>query len=293
MKVFDLKDFEYAIRQLCKRERIGSATTRANRLSLLVACSEELWALGYQVRNPHCLKPKHVTALVAKWKEAGLSVGTIKNRLSALRWLAEAVGKRGIIPKDNEALGIGSRQAGGDRGQVLDPRKLLLLPDRVAVSVELMAAFGMRVEEALKFIPSQCVKGDFLLLTKTKGNRPRVVPIETEAQRDSLRRCLALAGTGSMIPPDKTYKQWRDHVDAVTLRAGIVVKHGLRHTYARDRYEVHTAQLGQPLVAPLRGGKGSRSLRGNDRAIDREARRRVSEELGHSRIGITKTYLGS
>lgn len=288
-----MKDFSHAVRELCRRDGLGSITTRRNRRGMLLAFGEELWAMGYEIRNPYCLKPKHIAALVEKWKSSGLGVGTLKNRLSALRWLAAAVGKASIVPRENEKFGIGSRAPTEDRAQVLDERKVLQLADeRVELSVRLMALFGMRVEEALKFIPAECVRGDFVLLRKTKGNRPRVVPVESDAQRAVLRRCRGIAGYSSMIPPEKSYKQWRDYVDNVTLRVGIVVKHGLRHTYGRDRFETHSERLGRKLIAPLRGGLASRSLRGNDRAIDKEARRRVSEELGHSRIGITKVYLG-
>ena len=39
------------------------------------------------------LKPKHVQALVELWLNQQLSPGTIKNRMSCLRWWAEKVNK--------------------------------------------------------------------------------------------------------------------------------------------------------------------------------------------------------
>ncbi|WP_238582898.1 phage integrase N-terminal domain-containing protein [Isoalcanivorax pacificus] len=41
------------------------------------------------------LKGKHVQALLDRWQGEGLSSGTIKNRLSHLRWWAEKIGESG------------------------------------------------------------------------------------------------------------------------------------------------------------------------------------------------------
>ena len=40
------------------------------------------------------LKPKHINALVERWKAEELSAGAIKNRLACLRWLVEKIGKQ-------------------------------------------------------------------------------------------------------------------------------------------------------------------------------------------------------
>ncbi|HGI8218050.1 TPA: integrase, partial [Legionella pneumophila] len=46
------------------------------------------------------------------------------------------------------------------------------------------------------------------------------------------------------------------------------------------------------LRCPIAGGKTAQKLDKIDRQIDRKAREIISRELGHSRLNITKTYLG-
>jgi integrase len=68
----------------------------------------------------------------------------------------------------------------------------------VRMSLELQQAFGLRREEAIKFIPSFADRGDHLVLKAswTKGGRERTIPIRTEAQRDVRNRARRLAGRG-------------------------------------------------------------------------------------------------
>ena len=78
------------------------------------------------------LKPKHVEALVERWKAESLSAGTIKNRMTELRWWAEKIGKQNVIARDNDHYGIPQRQyvtnvsksrelTAGDLAKVTDP----------------------------------------------------------------------------------------------------------------------------------------------------------------------------
>ncbi len=156
--------------------------------------------------QPTSLKPKHVDALVAHWQDQGISVGTLKNRLSVLRWWAKKVNKPSIIAKDNDVYGIGKREyiAKKSKAQELDDRKLSEISDPfVRLSVRLQAAFGLRREEAIKFKPNYAVQDDHIKLKSswTKGGRARTVPITNAEQRRLLKDIKALAGGGALIPP--------------------------------------------------------------------------------------------
>ena len=88
--------------------------------------ANQLHEMEFRRMQPKSLKPKHVDALVSLWKDSGLSVGTLKNRLSALRWWAKKVGKANVIADDNGIYGIGRRKlvAETSKARAIDPVRL-------------------------------------------------------------------------------------------------------------------------------------------------------------------------
>ena len=157
------------------------------------------------------------------------------------------------------------------------------------MSLELQQAFGLRREEAIKFMPVYADRGDHLVLKSswTKGGKARVIPVRNNDQRAVLDRAQALAGKGSLIPSRRTYRQQLRVYEADTARAGLSRMHGLRHAYAQKRYEELT---GWP--APAAGGPDIKTLTPEQRQRDEEARLTISLELGHQRPQIVKVYCG-
>ena len=287
-----MKDLNYQLMKLCKANRDGSFSTQATRKRILNRIANQLHALGYKHMQAKSLKPKHVQALVSRWKDQGLSVGTLKNLLSGLRWWAKHVGKDDMIPKDNDAFDIGKRSQMGTESKAWDLREAQL--ERVSdpyvrLSLRLQAAFGVRREEAIKFRPNYAIKAAHIKLKAswTKGGRARTVPIRTDDQRQLLAEVRKLAKGGALIPPSKNYEEQKNHYDRQVRTAGIKNPHGLRHAYAQRRYEELTGW-----ESPLAGGPASKSLGSDQCALDKEARETLSRELGHSREEITKVYLG-
>lgn len=131
--------------------------------------------------------------------------------------------------------------------------------------------------------PLTALKGSW-----TKGGRERTVPITTTEQRDALHAAHRLAGTGSLIPANKTYIQQRHVYDGQCKAVGLSHMHDLRHQYAQSRYETLT---GRP--PPAAGGPLVTELSPTQRIEDRHARQTISRELGHERVQITAIYLGS
>lgn len=287
-----MKDLNYQLMKLCKANRDGSYATQATRSRILDLIAKQLHELGYKHMQARSLKPKHVNALVSLWKDQTIGVGTFKNRLSALRWWANKVGKADIIAKNNTAYGIGNRCYVGEesRARVLDEKQLARVSDEyVRLSLRLQSAFGLRREEAIKFSPNYAIKDDHIKLkaTWTKGGRARTVPVRTDAQRRLLEDVRNLAKGGALIPPERNYVEQRNRYDRQVRTAGIKNPHGLRHAYAQRHYEELTG-----FKAPLAGGPATKSLNSEQRALDRGARETISRELGHSREEITATYLG-
>ena len=287
-----MKDLNYQLMKLCRENRDGSFSTQATRRRILNRVANQLHELGYQRMQAKSLKPKHIDALVSLWKDRELSIGTFKNRLSALRWWANKVGKADIIAKDNSAYEIGNRSYVGEesKAKILDEKQLEKISDPyVRLSLRLQAEFGLRREEAIKFSPNYAIKDDHIRLKAswTKGGRARTVPIRTDAQRRLLDEVRKLAKGGALIPPNKNYKKQLHRYEHQVRDAKIKNPHGLRHAYAQRRYGELTGWK-----VPLAGGPASKSLRSDQRALDKGARETISRELGHSREEISKVYLG-
>lgn len=288
-----MDDLTYTLRQLCQRNRDGSYNTQADRMRSLTLAARQLREAGFRQMKASSLKGKHVQALLERWQGEGLSSGTIKNRLSHLRWWAEKIGKAGILPADNTQLGVAERRyvTNISKAQELGTGLEQITDVHVRMSLQLQAAFGLRREEAIKFQPSYADRGDHIALkgSWTKGGRERTVPITTTTeQRDALHAAHHLAGTGSLIPANKTYIQQRHVYDGQCKAAGLSNMHGLRHQYAQMRYETLTGWK-----SPAAGGPGTAQLDLSQRLADRHVRQQISHELGHERVKGTAVYLGS
>lgn len=286
-----MDDLTYTLRQLCQRNRDGSHNTQADRMRSLALAARQLREAGFRQMKASSLKGKHVQALLERWQGEGLSSGTIKNRLSHLRWWVEKIGKSGILPADNTQLGVAERRyvTNISKAQELGTGLEQVTDAHVRMSLQLQAAFGLRREEAIKFQPSYADRGNHIALKGSwaKGGRERTVPVTTSEQFDVLLAAHRLATTGSLIPPHKTYIQQRHVYDGQCKAAGLSHMHGLRHQYAQNRYETLT---GWP--APAAGGPPVRTLSDTQRTQDAAARQIISRELGHERLQVTAVYLG-
>jgi len=287
-----MRDLNYQLKQLCRNNRDGGYRTQQTRERVLTLIANQLHALGYRGMQAHSLKPKHVEALVRRWQAEELSSGTIKNRLSALRWWAQKVERQNVVARHNDHYGIPSRVFVTNVSKatsLVDANLDRVRDPHVRMSLELQAAFGLRREEAIKFVPSYADRGDHLMLKPswTKGGRARIVPIRNAEQRQVLRRAHLLTGQGSLIPSARNYRDQVRVYERHTANAGLSKLHGLRHRYAQVRYEELT---GWP--APAAGGPSSRMLSRDQREADRNARLTISRELGHERESVTAVYLG-
>lgn len=287
-----MRNLNYQLKQICMHNRDGSYATQSDRERILSLVANQLVELGYQHMNATSLRPKHIEALIARWKEDGIATGTLKNRLSALRWWAEKVGKENVLYRSNDAYGVSKRQfvTNVSKAKTLTAEMSSSVSDSyTAASLRLQAAFGLRREESIKIQPLWADKGNVLRLKPswTKGGKQREIPVKTAEQRAALDVAKALAGAGSLIPAHMSYKDQLNRFKAQCDGAGIGGVHGLRHQYAQARY----AQL-TGWQCPARGGPCSKQLTREQKALDRAARLTISAELGHVREQITAIYLG-
>jgi len=278
---------------------------RRNSLRLIFA---ELWQLGYKLKSPTALKPKHLHALCAHWQEKRLAIKTIHGLFSNIRAFCRWVDKEGILEDISvyfngrehlvrktaasedlswEAKGI-DIDAFIENAHQLDPR----LP----VLIQLQRHFGLRTKEALEFRPWRaCAYGDtHLYITDgTKGGKHRMIPIDNESQRQVIAAAKAIVGdrlNAQMRWPDKTWRQAQGRYYYLmgllsATHAGIgATPHGLRHGFLQDRYQ-HYAGVPAPV-------KGTGELPAS-RAEHKQAMLATSMEAGHYREEATGMYCGS
>jgi integrase len=290
------------------RKASGGSTsgfkTQAKRAEILYSSFELLHReLGYKLSDVREFRGRHVKALAAAWEKKGYSASTLQNRLSTLRVFSQWIGKQGLVessdtyfsrPGAAQRSGIAKTDKswsahGVDRAAVI--AAVAAKDPRIALQLELQAAFNLRAQESWLLRPHMDDKGSYLSVVHgTKGGRDRVVPIDTQAKREVLDRAKTFAEKkwSSTSDPTKSLSQVKNHYYDVVRDCGIkregglgVTSHGLRAQYAGDKFQKLTG-----VPCPVRGGGPV------DPDSDRAARLELAEELGHSRTSITRAYIG-
>ncbi len=283
----------YQLKELRKENREGSFATQKARQEAHNLIANQLKELGFNQMNVNALKEKHVVKLVEKWIKENIKDGTMKNRMSHIRWWSKKVNVAHRVPS-NKSLGIKNRVyvTNISKAVKLEQKHLDRIKDpHIRDSLRFQAAFGARREEALKVIIAQADKGDHLAMQGSwcKNGRPRDIPITTAQQRALLNELKSRYGNNSLIPPDRSYKQQMTKYKNTVPKSDLSEKaHGIRHKYIQDRYKALTGN-----DCPACGGKRQRDMTKEERAVDREVRLQIAEETGHSREQITSIYLGS
>ena len=241
-----MRPLNFDLKNLTRRNREGSFSTQACRARGLNQLANELHELGFKLKVAKNLAPKHINALVSAWKNGGIQDASIRNRLGWLRWWAKKIDKRGLLPSNNVNFGLQERRKfNGDKAKVLTAEDLKkVADDRIALALQLEAAFGLRREEALKMRPIVADKGNRIILQPswTKGGRYREIPITHPIQRAVLDQVRGICGDGSLIGQGRNYIQALKHYENRLMRAGI--------------------RNAQATAMPMRNGATRRSLAG-------------------------------
>ncbi len=287
-----MRSLNFQLKQMQDHNRDGSFASQADRGNILDMAADQLFEEGYLHMRADSLREKHVLSLVERWKEEGIGVGAMKNRMSALRWWAKKIGKDNLIRRDNASYWIGNRKyvTNVSKAKVILAAQYAKVTDAYTfASLHLQESVGLRREESIKIQPRWADLGDKLRLKSswTKGGKYREVPITTPEQRAALDAAKALAGSGSLIPKHMSYKDHLERFKSQCQKAGICNVHGLRHNYVHTRYKQLTGR-----ECPALGGLISKQLKPEQKKADRSARLTISAELGHGREQITAQYLG-
>ena len=176
--------------------------------------------------------------------------------------------------------------------------------ERLALIALLTRELGLRFKEACLLDTRKAFReaqrfGRVTITQGTKGGRnkrqpnrssnrsERSVPVN-QGMLEVLHQAAELqANNKNLIPSDNTYIQWRDHAyyqwRSATTDSAISGFHAMRAAYACDRYQAITG-----FPAPVITGE-----RLAPKASDITARTIIAQELGHNRLDVVASYIGS
>ena len=271
---------------------------------------------------------QYIDSLRERLEEGELSSATTADRVSALNTTLQYMGKDGLtVSAKEKGLSRGSvdtsdksntREAaaavtGGmhDRGEH-ESRYMGLYHSTIlqeAFNLRARESFGIKVVEKAPDAPKLIIdKGDL-----PKNGRPREIPIRNDHQRQVLREAREFAksqGWRSLIPPEYSLTEWKNFAYSALNEIREAVGHskfhfhGERHYYAHERFQgLWQEKTGEGLQCPAVMGLDMKEWReyafnatglsmDQIKEIDREIRLEISEELGHSRVDVTRYYLG-
>lgn len=219
--------------------------------------------------------------------------------MSKLRKVASVLNKSDLVKPDNDSYQIDKRSYVPKYNKAIIDVDFTKCPDPlIRLSLETQCLFGLRREESMKIVLSDAWQGNKLAIKPswTKGGIGREIELTNSEQREWLSKAFNQIPKGhSLIPKEKSYKNHLAQYHEVIEKMGLSKCHGLRHAYAQRRYQEITAQCdknGIGLVPPIKGGRPYKELNSIEKSWDREARETISLALGHSRLSITRVYLG-
>jgi len=267
-------------------------------------------AKTFKLQKLSNLSDKHVKSYAEFLKASGKAHSYIKTELSAIRFLENSIlftkGPLSESTAFNKSIGLSSTPDGrADRAwseSELDAFKnFAIIRGRhdYADIFEGVRSTGMRLNEIVSLRRADALaalKNGFLTPTHTKGNVPRKIYLD-DRSRTILEKVIACSNGSYAFTPDIIAKEHRlpnykkciqsfisNHRSKFQLEdrllvsrnlqkndKGALTMHGLRHSYARDQYNILVAK-----------GVGKE-----------KARLQVSHLLGHGRDSITYIYLGS
>lgn len=289
----------------------GTVTAHSQRFNLFCDWMKE--HLG--ITDLHKTTAEHLMSYAAHVKhlmiDGEIAVSTATNRVSSCNVVFEIMrgDTRVRIDKISEVLGekrsyIRRRAPKGmclDEVAALQQQLVDVGYTRASAIVGLARASGMRLREAIladlpRLQREASSEGKINIQDGTKGGRrgafaPRWIPA-TNAVKTAIDYAIAVSPRSSrnLLSPNEKYKDFlRREVNGARKKLhwrGIKGFHELRAAYACSRYEQLTGHPAPVILKHMR-------LSANDRIIDKKSRKIISLELGHDRIEITNSYLGS
>ena len=281
---------EAQLNKLARHNRQGSYRTK-ERYYMAMKRFCHFLAEEYHLQKLSNISGKHLVAYVLWMQEKGLSASTIKTDLAAIRFFHDKISNPKYILPTNSELGVElERRRFGDTDRTWSTAEFNRILGKALERNDYILAFylaryaGLRIHECLRIdtaIARQAIREQAITI-KGKGGKIRTVPINAQIVF-ALEKCLAVTPAGHKllvpdgVPTDKAIHQLQQFI--VRHREGVrdpesdrsLTFHGLRHTYAAEKY--------RQLIA--------------DGFSELDAHLTVSQLLGHERADVTNIYLAS
>ena len=281
---------EAQLNKLARHNRQGSYRTK-ERYYMAMKRFCHFLAEEFHLQKLSNISSKHLVTYVLWMQEKGLSASTIKTDLAAIRFFHDKISDAKYSLPANTELGTQlERRRFGETDRTWSTaefeRMLAIASDREDYILAFCLAryAGFRIHECFRIdtaIARQALREGAITI-KGKGGKMRTVPINSQIAL-ALEQCLNNTPTGSKllvpddVPTDKAINQLQQFIlrnrDAVQDPDSNrpLTFHGLRHTYAAEKYS--------QLIA--------------DGISELDAHLTVSKLLGHERADVTNIYLAS
>lgn len=281
---------EAQLNKLARHNRQGSYRTK-ERYYMAMKRFCRFLADAYRLQKLSNFSGKHLVAYVLWMQEKELSASTIKTDLAAIRFFHDKISNPKYKLPSNAELGVElERRRFGDIDRTWSVAEFNRLLGKALNREDYILAFylaryaGLRIHECFRIdtaIAHQAIR-ECAITIKGKGGKIRTVHINQQII-SSLEKCLNSTSPGSKllvpdsIPTDKAINQLQQFI--LLYRADVqdpdsnrpLTFHGLRHTYAAEKYSQLIAEGVSELDAHLT----------------------VSRLLGHERADVTNIYLAS
>ena len=279
--------------KLARHNRQGSFRTKDRYYEAVKRFCAYL-AAHYHLQKLENVSGKHLVSYVLYLQEQGKSASTIKTDLSAIRFFHDKMSHPRYALPGNEELGVAlERRRFGQQDRTwtnsefgkLIGRAMAEEREDYILALYLARYAGLRIHECVRMDTAAAERAlrENALTVKGKSGKVRIVPIEDDRITMMLQRLLEKTERGHKLlvpdgmPTDRAinalelfiYRYRNEICDEGSDRC--LTFHGLRHTYAAEKY--------------------TRLTEDGMSAID--AHYAVSHLLGHERADVTNIYLAS
>lgn len=248
---------------------------------------------------------RYAEALREQVAEGEMQVAYAQNLLSSVNVVAQQMGCHQLRISPSEAVGQRNNVrtvAPALLDRTLYQRCVNELQaqglERATILLEMARETGMRLREATLQNYSRCEResergGQINVVDGTKGGRDadRYITLTPQAH-NALDRAIHWSHAQhsthhNLLSPQETHQQFRQgeiqQARAILHQLGVRGFHDARAAYACERYQQLTGHPA-PCVA------GERIV---DKEVDQQARAVIALELGHNRIQVLTSYIGS